>query len=342
MGVLNLKNNVRTVVGVGSALVDMLANASDEFIEKLGVEKGGMTLVDQDYIDRLIEQIQNSPAIVPGGSACNTAIGVGKLGGDAKFVGKLGNDELGEFFNQDLKKNNVKPFLFSSTTPTGRVLSLITPDAQRSMFTCLGASAEMQPDEVTTDCFKDAAVVHIEGYLLFNRELMKAVLKSAQDAGAQVSLDLASFNVVEESKDILPDIIKESVDILLANEDEARAYTGYTDEDKALEVLSENVDIAVLKLGPHGSIIAHQDKKIKIDPMGSGGVVDTTGAGDLWASGFLFGLVSGYSFEKSGAIASACGYEVCRVVGADIPEDGWHRIKKLKHNGEKNGRRKIP
>ncbi|MGB9498734.1 MAG: adenosine kinase [Dissulfuribacterales bacterium] len=329
MGELKILENRKAIVGVGSALVDMLANAPDEFIKNLGVEKGGMTLVDQDYVERLIDQIQNPPAIVPGGSACNTAIGVGKLGGDAKFVGKLGNDELGELFNQDLKRNNVKPLLFFSTTPTGRVLSLITPDAQRSMFTYLGASAQMHPDEVTADCFNDAAVVHVEGYLLFNRSLMKAVVKSAKDAGALVSLDLASFNVVDESKDILPDIIKESVDILLANEDEARAYSGYTDEDKALDVLSENVDIAVLKLGPRGSMIAYKGQKIKIDPMGSGEAVDTTGAGDLWASGFLFGLVSGYSFEKSGAIASACGYEVCRVVGADIPEDGWRRIRRL-------------
>jgi len=336
MGVLNLRKNVRTVVGVGSALVDMLANVSDEFIKDIGVEKGGMTLVDQNDIERLIDKISDSPAIVPGGSACNTAIGVGKLGGIAKFVGKLGNDELGELFVQDLKNNNVEPVLFSSNTSTGRVLSLITPDAQRSMFTYLGASEKMHPDEVTTGCFKDAAVVHVEGYLLFNRALMKATVKSAKDAGAIVSLDLASFNVVEASKDILPEIIKESVDILLANEDEARAYSGYADEDKALDVLSENVDIAVLKLGPRGSMVSYKGKKMKIEPMGSGEAVDTTGAGDLWASGFLFGLVSGYSFEKSGALASACGYEVCRVVGADIPEDGWRRIKKLIGDGEKN------
>lgn len=329
MDKIPFQHNRKTIVGVGSALVDMLATASDEFIENLGVEKGGMTLVDQSYIERLIDQILDPPVIVPGGSACNTAIGVGKLGGVAKFVGKLGNDELGELFNQDLKKNNVEPVLFSSKTSTGRVLSLITPDAQRSMFTYLGASAQMHPGEVTTDCFKDTAVVHVEGYLLFNRALMTATLKSAKDAGALVSLDLASFNVVEESKDILPGIIKESVDILLANEDEARAYSGYADEDKALDVLSENVDIAVLKLGPRGSMIAHNGRKMKIEPMGPGDAVDTTGAGDLWASGFLFGLVSGYSFEKSGAIASACGYEVCRVIGADIPEDGWRRIRKL-------------
>jgi sugar/nucleoside kinase (ribokinase family) len=329
MGELKIPENRKTIVGVGSALVDILATASDEFLEKLGVEKGGMTLVDQGYIETLLSQISNSPSIVPGGSACNTAIGVGKLGGSAKFVGKRGVDDLGELFKRDLEKNNVKPVLFRSETSTGRVLSVITPDAQRSMFTCLGASAEMQPEEVSVDCFQDAAIVHVEGYLLFNQSLMAATLKSAKDAGALVSLDLASFNVVEESSDILPGIIKESVDILLANEDEARAYSGCTDEDKALDVLSENVDIAVLKLGPRGSIIAHQGQKTRIESLGTGEAMETTGAGDLWASGFLFGLVNGYSFKKCGDLASACGYEVCQVIGADIPEDGWHRIRKL-------------
>lgn len=322
-------DNKKTIVGVGSALVDILATASDEFLEKLGVEKGGMILVDQGYIETLLGQISNSPSLVPGGSACNTAIGVGKLGGSAKFVGKQGKDDLGEMFNRDLEKSNVTPVLFSSETSTGRVLSVITPDAQRSMFTYLGASAEMRPDEVSVDCFKDAAIVHVEGYLLFNRSLMTATLKSAKEAGALVSLDLASFNVVEESVDILPGIIKESVDILLANEDEARAYSGYADEEKALDVLSKNVDIAVLKLGPRGSIIAHNGQKTRIESMGTGKAVDTTGAGDLWAAGFLFGLVSGYSFKKCGDLASACGYEVCQVIGADIPEDGWRRIRKL-------------
>ncbi len=326
---LKIPENRKIVVGVGSALMDMLATEPDEFMERLGVEKGGMNLVDQHYIDQLIVQTSSPPSLVPGGSACNTAIGVGKLGGNARFVGKMGNDDLGALFKQDLEKNSVEPVLFNSPTPTGRVLSVITQDAQRSMFTCLGASAEMHPDEISLDCFQGAAVVHVEGYLLFNRDLMMAVLKSAKEAGSLISLDLASFNVVESSMDILEDIIKEYVDILIANEDEAKAYCGHINETEAVKALSDNVDVAVLKLGSRGSRIAHLEQILTIDPMGSGEAMDTTGAGDLWASGFLFGMVNGYSFEKSGQLASACGYEVCRVIGAKIPEDGWARIRKL-------------
>jgi sugar/nucleoside kinase (ribokinase family) len=329
LGELKIPENRKIIVGVGSALMDMLAKEPDAFMDRLGVEKGGMNLVDQHYIDQLLAQTSSTPSVVSGGSACNTAFGVAKLGGRGRFVGKMGDDELGELFKQDLTNNQVEPVLFNSTTPTGRVLSVITPDAQRSMFTYLGASAEMHPDEISLDCFTDAAIVHVEGYLLFNRDLMMAVLKTAKDNGSLISLDLASFNVVEASMDILDDIIKEYVDILIANEDEAKAYCGHTNEANALKALAENADMAVLKLGPKGSLVACQDKITTIAPMGSGKALDTTGAGDLWASGFLFGMVNGYSFEKSGQLASACGYEVCQVIGAKIPEDGWARIKKF-------------
>ena len=329
MGELKIPENRKTVVGVGSALMDMLAKEPDAFMTRLGVEKGGMNLVEQNYIDQLVDQTSSSPSIVSGGSACNTAIGVAKLGGSGRFVGKMGCDELGKRFKQDLEKNAVEPVLFNSQTPTGRVLSVITPDAQRSMFTYLGASAEMLPGEISPDCFQGAAVVHVEGYLLFNRDLMMSVLKSAKDSGSLISLDLASFNVVEESMDVLDDIIKEYVDILIANEDEAKAYCGHANETNALKALAKNADVAVLKLGPRGSLVACRDQITIVAPMGSGDAVDTTGAGDLWASGFLFGMVNGYSFEKSGQLASACGYEVCQVIGAKIPEDGWARIRNL-------------
>jgi sugar/nucleoside kinase (ribokinase family) len=320
----------KLIVGIGSALVDILALENDEFLERVGVRKGGMTLVGDDVIENTLSMATKKASVVPGGSACNTMVGIGKLGGAARFVGKLGEDDLGKFFENDLRQNNVEPHLFVSTTPTGRVLSIITPDAQRSMFTCLGASSETKPEEISRKCFKDAAVVHIEGYLLFNRDLILSALNKAKAAGAIVSLDLASYNVVEESRDFLEKIVDDYVDILIANEDEAFAFTGQKDEMKALDALSKRADIAVLKLGARGSYIcSRKGGKIRVEPKGNGFAIDTTGAGDLWAAGFLYGLVNGYPLEKCGEIGSACGYEVCQVVGANIPEEGWQRIKKL-------------
>ncbi len=317
----------KTIVGVGSALVDILAHEDDAFLQKFDAVKGGMKLVEDEFIERLLGYISGRPTVVPGGSACNTVIGVGKLGGIGRFVGKRGKDELGSLFEDSLSSDNVEPVLFKSSLPTGRVLSIITPDAQRSMFTCLGAAGEMKKDEITESCFADAAVVHVEGYMVYDKVLIETVLKKAQEAGARVSLDLASFTVVEEYKDFFESIIAEYVDILIANEDEARIFTGLSDEEDAVGALAENVDIAVLKVGKKGSYISAEGSIIQVEPQGAGDVIDTTGAGDLWASGFLFGLVNGCSYDKCGEIGSACGYEVCRVIGASIPENGWDRIK---------------
>nr|WP_155314309.1 adenosine kinase [Desulfosarcina ovata] len=323
-----MKNGSRRIVGLGSALVDVLVNESDDFIRKIGVEKGGMTLVDLPTLEKVMADASTEPSIVPGGSACNTAVGVGCLGGQARFVGKRGSDDTGQFFHQGLVERGVDPLLMTSELPTGRVLSIITPDAQRTMLTYLGASADTQPEEITPDCFADSALVHMEGYLLFNPDLMTASLKAAKDAGALISLDLASFTVVEQSKALLDDIIERYVDVLIANEDEALAYTGIKDENEALAQLARHVDVAVLKVGARGSYIQHDGRAYRIPAQGSGAAVDTTGAGDLWASGFLYGLVNGFGHEHSGRLASACGFEVCQVVGADIPADAWTRIRK--------------
>ena len=309
--------------------MDVLVHESDDFIRQAGYQKGGMTYVDIPEIGRILSISGTSPTTVPGGSACNTAVGIARLGGQASFVGKRGDDEMGRMFQHALEARGVEPHLMMSVMPTGQVLSLITPDAQRTMLTHLGASADVTPDEITANLFADCGVVHLEGYLLFNPELMKAALTAAKAAGAQVSLDLASFTVVEQSKAFLAEMIDTYVDVLIANEDEALAYTGIKDEERSLAGLAASVEIAVLKVGARGSFIQHDDQIYRIQPHGSGDALDTTGAGDLWASGFLYGWVNGYPLEKCGRLASACGFEVCQVVGADIPAAGWTRIKEL-------------
>ena len=325
----SLKSGKNVVVGIGSALVDILIRESEGFLEASGAKKGGMTLVENSgQIDEIVSRATAPASTVPGGSACNTILGIGMLGQPTRFIGKRGDDDLGALFEDALRKHNVEPRLSHSSTPTGRVLSIITPDAQRSMLTFLGASSETKPEELTASLFADAALVHIEGYLLFNETLIRAALKAAKDSGALVSLDLASFTVVEASKRILDDLVRDYVDILIANEDEARAFTGHADEEKALDALAKKADTAVVKVGKRGSYISHKGQRARIGIMGSGAALDTTGAGDLWASGFLYGLVNGYPIEKAGLIGAACGYEVCQVVGAQIPDEGWLRIRK--------------
>jgi sugar/nucleoside kinase (ribokinase family) len=317
------------IVGIGSALVDILTHEDDDFLAQTVAVKGGMTLVEKAVIEQTLEMSSAKASVVPGGSACNTAIGVANLGGGARFVGKCGRDEMAKLIENDLTDQAVEPVLLRSDSPTGRVLSIITPDAQRSFLTYLGASAEMGPEDISADFFKNAAIVHLEGYLLFNPDLIQTTLAAAKKAGAKVSLDLASYTVVQQSQKMLEELVEAYVDILIANEDEAEVFTGHTDEMQAIEALAANVDIAVLNIGSRGSLLNHAGNTIAVNPMRGGKIVDTTGAGDLWAAGFLFGLAKGYPVEHCGRLGSACGYEVCQVIGAKIPEKGWKRIRKL-------------
>ena len=319
----------KLIVGVGSALVDIMVCEDEDFLIRTGAAKGAMTYVGKEFIEQSLAISSKPATVVPGGSACNTLVGIGKLGGKARFVGTRGRGPMGQFFEDELKRQNVEPFFFHANSPTGRVLSIITPDAQRSMLTFLGASAEALPQNISDKCFEGAAIVHVEGYLLFNVDLILKVLQTAKACGASISLDLPSYNVVKQSHALLRYIVENFVDIVMANEEEALAYTGQTDEIRAVKALGETVNIAVLKAGARGSFISHDDEILPIPPAGSGQAIDTTGAGDLWAAGFLHGLVSGYPLEKCGELGSVCGYEVCQVLGANIPEAGWERIRKL-------------
>ncbi|MCP4745849.1 MAG: adenosine kinase [Desulfobacteraceae bacterium] len=314
------------VVCVGSALVDILIHEKDEFLTKTGIEKGVMVYADWEKIEYLIGLSDSRVSIVPGGSACNTAIGIGRLGAKSRFVGKCGGDNMGQLIHRDLEKQNVEPFLFQSDAATGRSLSLISPDAQRSMLTFLGAAGEMQHSDLKPECFEQAAIVHVEGYLIFNVDLITNVFKMARNAGALISLDLASSNVVEQSRDSLLKLVRQYVDILIANEDEALAYAGMQDQEQCLEFMAQDATFAALKRGSRGSMIRYREKTVYADAAGSAGVVDTTGAGDLWASGFLYGLMNHRSLQECAELGSLCGYEVCLVVGASISDKSWEKI----------------
>ena len=324
---IKTENDMPYFIGVGSALMDILLFESDQFLKDHSIAKGGMQLVGSTRAQELLAASGNSPKLVPGGSACNTTIGLGQLGSKAAFIGTRGDDEMGEQLESAIAANNVIPLLNTISTPTGRVLSVVTPDAERSMQTYLGASAEMAPSLFTPDIFKLATMVHVEGYLLFNELLIRAVLEAAKAAGVPVSLDLASYTVVDANPALVKSLVCDYVSVLLANEDEARSYTGTSDEAAALKILAGDAECAVLKVGKRGSYVHVNGETTAIKPCGDGGVIDTTGAGDLWASGFLFGLINGRPIEECGRIASLCGYEVCRVKGAHIPQEKWARIK---------------
>jgi sugar/nucleoside kinase (ribokinase family) len=318
----------RYVVGVGAALVDLLIEESDPFVARMGSPKGGMTLVELDHIESALKTTAAPMKVVPGGSACNTMVGIGNLGGKARMIGRLGKDELGNVFLDGLKKAGVDHRIRHSDMATGRVLSVVTPDTQRTMFTFLGASTQLGPDDVSLADFHDAGIVYLEGYLLFNRPLVERILETAKQAKAKIVLDLGSYQVVEVCRDFLDQVLPQ-VDVVLANEDEAKAYTGMA-ESESLEILAGKVHIAAVKLGKHGVMLAQGDSRHKVEAH-LVKAVDTTGAGDLWASGFVFGLTQGLGLDDAARLGCKVGSEVVQVMGAVIPEPAWQRIHEYRH-----------
>jgi sugar/nucleoside kinase (ribokinase family) len=313
-------------VGVGAALMDLLLEEKDDFLVRLGAEKGGMTLVEAPAIRTALEGASGEVKSSPGGSASNTLVGIGNLGGRARMIGRVGRDQLGESFRAGLRLAGVEERVrISDDAATGHVLSVVTPDAQRTMFTFLGASSALNPDDITDADLADAKMVHLEGYLLFNRPVVERLLDLARKHRALVSLDMGSFQVVQIMREYLDELFAQRrIDVLLANEDEARAYTGLGESD-SLAAFADKVDTAVVKRGKHGALIARG--KDRLDVLAhTVKALDTTGAGDLWASGFLYGLNHDLGLESAANLGSKIGSEVVQVMGAVIPPHGWGRV----------------
>lgn len=321
------ENKPFQLIGVGSPIVDSLARVGESFIQSIGGSKGGMELVSAGELAHLLARLDQF-AEAPGGSAGNTAVAVARLGLPTTFLGKIGNDVGGEFYKDRFEALGGDASRFKvGSTPNGRCLSLITPDSERTMRTDLGAAMTLAADEISAADFAGCRHAHIEGYVIFNRELMLKILKSAQEAGCTISVDLASFEVVRASMDILADLLHDYVDIVFANEEEASAYTGLNgDYEGSARELGKLCHISAVKLGSRGSIIVRDGVMIPVAPVPAPGAIDTTGAGDLWAGGFLYGWLKGLSMETCGRYGSILGAEVVQVIGAAIPDKRWQTI----------------
>lgn len=322
-------SKTKKVLGLGNALVDIMTQLEDEYLLQIfDLPKGSMQLVDKTKSDQVVGGTKHlKSSLAAGGSAANTINGLAKLGANCGFIAKIGKDSFGEFFSNDMISSGIQPILIQSDTESGIAVALISPDSERTFATYLGASVELSASDLKPENFSGFDYLHIEGYLVQNQALIEKALQLAKAEGLVISLDLASYNVVEENLAFLQDMTKKYVDILFANEDEARAFTGEINPEKALEIMAKSVDIAVIKVGKLGSLIKNNNIKYQI------GIIDvnshdTTGAGDLYAAGFLFGLMNGLSLEKSGQIGAILAGNVIEVIGAKMDDERWAKIKK--------------
>lgn len=315
------------VLGIGNALCDILTNLeSDSCFEELGLIKSGMKLIEKDDLSKIVSFIEEKDSkLASGGSASNTISGLARLGLDCGFIGKVGNDNYGAFYNDDLIKNGVHPHLLESDMPSGCAMCMITPDGERTMGTYLGAAA-LHAGDVTHEMFEGYDLLHIEGYLVLDHELMLEVCKMAKKAGLKISIDMASFNVVASDHDFFSMLVNQYMDIVFANEEESYAYT-HAEPMASAAIIAKQCEIAVVKKGSKGSIIRRGDEVVEVSAY-KANCIDTTGAGDLYAAGFLYGLSKDYPLEKCAAIGSIVAGNVVEVVGPKMETARWHKIEK--------------
>jgi sugar/nucleoside kinase (ribokinase family) len=306
------------VVGIGNAIVDVISRESEEFIDRLGLVKEAMTLIDADRAVELYAAM--SPAVeTSGGSAANTIAGLASFGADVAYVGKVRDDQLGAVFAHDIRAVGVDYQVAAAADgpPTARCLIVVTPDAARTMNTFLGISSLLGPDDIDEGQVAAGEILYCEGYIWdmdVSKQAIRKAVEAARAAGRRVSFTLSDTFCVQRHHDEWLDLVDGPIDILFANEHELEALYE-CDLAAAVDRVQGRVDIACVTLGAAGSIIVTPDERIEVAPVPVD-VVDTTGAGDLYASGFLFGHSRGLDLETCGALASAAAAEAISHVGA--------------------------
>ncbi|MFH0701801.1 MAG: adenosine kinase [Candidatus Woesearchaeota archaeon] len=315
-------NKTNDVIGLGNTLMDFLVEVDEQTFLEFDLKKGEMHLVEEEKAQQIlkkIEELQLKIELVPGGSAANTLKGIAFLGGGAILCGKVGKDKHGSIYVEEIKKQGVYSRIgVHPEKLTGHALTFITPDAQRTFSVHLGAALHLQKEEVLEEDIRQSKVLHLEGYQLEGdtKEVLLRAMELAKKHDTLVSLDLADPGVIRRNKNFLIKIVKEYVDLLFVNEKEAKEFTGKEEELAAIE-LSKSVRIAVVKIGERGSIIAEEEGIHYIEPFPAK-AVDTTGAGDTYAAGFLYGYCRGWPLPQCGKLGSLFASKVVEQKGVKI------------------------
>ncbi len=319
---------MKKILGIGNALVDVMTPIDDDAIlERFALPKGSMQLVDGDKSKQVKDGTSGFKiSLAAGGSAANTIHGLAMLGLPTGFIGSVGKDETGDFFEKDMKNAGVDTIIFRRSSPSGTAVALISGDGERTFATHLGAATELNADDLTDRHFRGYEIFYIEGYLIYNLPLVRQACSLARKTGMKVAIDLASYNVVEANLDSFREIINDYADIVFANEEEAFAFTGKAPEE-AVRIISGSSRTAIVKTGKEGSIIKRGEELVKtgILPVNC---VDTTGAGDLYASGFIYGFSLDLPLDMCGAIGALLAGRVREDYGAKISPRKWPAIRK--------------
>jgi len=317
------------ILGIGNALVDVMTLIdNDNILEKFSLPKGSMQLVDGEksaLIKSGTSQFKRNR--VSGGSAANTIHGLAMLGINTGFIGSIGKDDTGDFFENDMKNAGVKTFLTRRNSVTGTAVAIISPGSERTFATHLGAAVELDSDDLHDEYFRDFNILYMEGYLILNKALVEKACLFAKKNNMKIALDLASYNVVDAKLADFKEIIENYIDIVFANEEEAKSFTGLPPFE-ALNAISKLCEIAVIKVGGEGSLVKRGEEVIKIGTI-QVNCIDTTGAGDLYAAGFLYGYAKGFPLDVCGQFGSVLAGHVIEIVGARMDKTRWGKIMEM-------------
>lgn len=319
---------MKSILGIGNALTDILAVLPDNsLLQKYNLPLGSMQHVDATTGNKIWAELKkNGVQYVAGGSAANTISCTSIFGMPSSFIGKVGDDELGSLFRQAQQQNGIKSNLLLGTAASGRAMVFITaPNADRTFATYLGAALQLEPDDLKPEYFEGYDYLHIEGYLVQNQRLFRRALELGKKHGMTISLDMASYNVVESNNAFLQDVVKNYIDIVFANETEAKAFT-HKEPEEALEAISQMCEIAVVKIGKDGSLVKRGDEKYMIEAWPAA-TIDATGAGDSYAAGFLYAHALGMPLKTCGEVGSILAAKVVEVIGTKIDIPRWKAAK---------------
>ena len=320
---------MKSILGIGNALTDILAILPDDtLLKEYHLPLGSMQHVDMETGDRIWSALKNvGVKYVPGGSAANTITCTSIFGMPSGYIGKIGDDELGQLFRSTMEQYGVHTTMLHSDKSSGRCMVFITgANAERTFADYMGAALEMGPDDLRAEYFQGYDYFHIEGYLVQNQDLIAKAVQMAREAGCIISLDMASYNVVESNDAFLHNLIDRYVDIVFANESESRAFTKKEGPVENLRALSEHCGIAVVKVGKDGSWVKKGDEEHYI-PAWPANPVDGTGAGDTYAAGFLYAHSLGMPLKVCGEVGSILAAKVVEVVGTKIDVPRWRDAK---------------
>ncbi len=318
------------VIGIGNAIMDFLVEVDDQKLTQLNLKKGEFHLATAEQAAELLSLLSHYRLeTVPGGSVANTIRAIAHLGGHAIFCGKVGHDQHGHHYINELEKAGVHSRLSKHPALTGHALAFITPDAQRTFSVHLGAAVNMAQEDLVEEDIKNSKILHLEGYQLEGptREMVLQAITLAKSHDTLVSLDLSDPGVIRRNTTFLQELIKKYADIVFVNEEEARELTGFNAEN-AVRELQKLVSIAIVKRGEHGSFIGHKGTITRIDSFPAT-AIDTTGAGDTYAAGFLYGYCRGWTLEKAGRLGSLMAARIVEQQGVKIERLDGEGLKRL-------------